>query len=149
MSEFDPKMLRSPRETLGGYIILPRLIDKIRLHKQGKLPPEYVGNLCKPGLVDARFLEFIGISADEMRKAALSLKSDAEILAWVEQHAVRHSETEKKKWAEQFLVYRPPPEIVQLRKKLYPELDKKIDLAAISISDMIDMDEGRIPFPVK
>ncbi|MDC4227500.1 MAG: DUF5069 domain-containing protein [Candidatus Manganitrophus sp.] len=27
--------LRSPRERLGGYLLLPRLIDKVRLHAQG------------------------------------------------------------------------------------------------------------------
>ena len=34
-----PVLLRSPRESLGGYILLPRLIDKVRLLAQGQLPP--------------------------------------------------------------------------------------------------------------
>jgi hypothetical protein len=31
-------VLRSPRESLGGYIVLPRLIDKVRLLANGQLP---------------------------------------------------------------------------------------------------------------
>ncbi len=32
---FPPQtMLRSSREKLGGYVILPRLIDKVRLHEK-------------------------------------------------------------------------------------------------------------------
>ena len=39
--------LRSPREKLGGYVILPRLIDKVRLHEKKLLPEDYVPNLLK------------------------------------------------------------------------------------------------------
>ncbi|MBX3320511.1 MAG: DUF5069 domain-containing protein [Nitrospira sp.] len=37
--------LRSPRARLGGYVLLPRLIDKVRLQTRGQLPPEYEENL--------------------------------------------------------------------------------------------------------
>ena len=43
---FDPEtMLRSPRECLAGYAILPRLVDKVRLHARGILPEAYHPNL--------------------------------------------------------------------------------------------------------
>ena len=32
---------RSPRETMAGWVHLPRYIDKIRLHMTGKLHPDY------------------------------------------------------------------------------------------------------------
>src|SRR5262245_45913250 len=38
---------RSPRETLCGWIHLPRYIDKIRLHLAGKLHADYRENLGK------------------------------------------------------------------------------------------------------
>src|ERR1051326_9597077 len=38
---------RSPRETMAGWVYLPRFIDKIRLHLAGKLPPDYQENFTK------------------------------------------------------------------------------------------------------
>src|SRR3974377_1311737 len=46
---------RSPRETMCGWMHLPRFIDKIRLHLAGKLPPDYQPNFCKG--FDAFWLE--------------------------------------------------------------------------------------------
>ena len=36
---------RSPRETMAGWIYLPRYIDKIRLHLAGTLHPDYPPNI--------------------------------------------------------------------------------------------------------
>ena len=44
-----PVPLRSHRELLGGYILLPRLIDKVRLLVQGQLPQAYAANVLKAG----------------------------------------------------------------------------------------------------
>jgi hypothetical protein len=144
----QPRMvkLRSPREALGGYIILPRLIDKVRLHAQGKLPPEYVENLLKPGLtLDGRFLTFTGSDAEGLRKAILSAKTDEEVLAWVEHNARPRSFEEKQRWAEEIDTYRPDPIMANRRKEVYSVLASKIDVTAVSILDLIDMDEGQIP----
>lgn len=139
-------LLRSPRASLGGYLLLPRLIDKIRLHAKGTLPPEYVGNLFKPtGSLDARFLAFTGLDAEKLREAVLTAESDEAVLAWVERHAIPHNPSEKEAWADEIATYRPTPEMAEYRKKIYPELAGKVDLASISVLDMIDMDEGRIP----
>ena len=146
MTRFRRPALRSPRETLGGYIILPRLIDKVRLHAQGQLPPDYVRNLLKSGLtLDGRFLSFTGLDAEELRKNILSSQTDEEVLAWIEQNARPHSSEEKQKWAEAIDAYRPNPEWAEFRKQIYSDLASKIDVTAISGLDMIDMDEGRIP----
>ena len=142
--------LRSPRETLSGYVILPRLIDKVRLHAQGKLPSDYVENLLKPGLtLDGRFLTFTGLDGEALREAILSAKTDEEILAWVEKHARPRSEEEKRQWAEAIDAYRPDPAYAERRKQIYRELAEKIDVAAVSVLDLIDMDEGRVPCRVQ
>jgi len=148
MSRFRPPSLRSPRETLGGYMILPRLIDKVRLHALGKLPPEYLENLLKPGLtLDGRFLSFTGLEGEKLHRAILTTRTDEEVLAWVEQNAHPHSAEEIRKWAEAIDVYRPDPAMAQHRKTIYPEMASKIDVASVSVLDLIDMDEGRIPVP--
>lgn len=73
---------RSPRVRLGGYVILPRMLDKGRAAIAGK-PGEYHYN-CP---MDQRFLEFVGIDADELKAQLAAGNSDGEILAWIEKNA--------------------------------------------------------------
>jgi hypothetical protein len=144
MNQHSP--LRSPRETLGGYVFLPRLIDKVRLHAQGKLPREYIGNLLKPGLtLDGRLLTFTGIDAEELRRAILAAKTDEKVLAWVEKHARPHADGEKRRWIAEIEAYRPNAEWAKWRREVYKEIAAKIDPATLNLFDLIDMDEGHIP----
>ena len=138
--------IRSPRETLGGYVFLPRLIDKVRLHAQGKLPPEYIGNLLKAGLtLDGRLLTFTGLDAEELRRAILAAKTDEEVLIWVERHAKPHTEAEKQRWITEIEAYRPNAESARRRREVYKEVASVIDPATLNVFDLIDMDEDRIP----
>jgi len=138
--------IRSPREKLGGYVFLPRLIDKVRLHARGALPREYIGNLLGKGnVLDNRLVEFTGLEGEKLREAILASKTDKEVLAWVEKNAIRRTEEEKEFWIRQIEAYRPGPEALDARKKNYPELSAKTDIGALNAFDMIDMDEGRLP----
>jgi hypothetical protein len=122
------------------------LIDKVRLHAQGKLPPEYVENLLKPGLtLDGHFLTFTGLDAEKLRKFIMSVRTDEAVLAWVEQNARPHSAEEKRKWAEAINAFRPDPVYAERRRQIYRELAERVNVAAASILDLIDMDEGRPP----
>ncbi|HYC73182.1 MAG TPA: DUF5069 domain-containing protein [Opitutaceae bacterium] len=69
---------RSPRVRLGGFVHLPRLLDKARAHAAGRLG-EYVWN-CP---LDQRWATFTGIAPDALLAEAKSGRSDAEMLAWV------------------------------------------------------------------
>ena len=83
-----PVPLRSPRESLGGYILLPRLIDKVRLLAQGQLPQAYAANVLGTEFtLDGRFLAFTGLDAEALRRVILSNHTDDEVLAWVQEHA--------------------------------------------------------------
>ena len=143
------KALRSPREKLGDYALLPRLIDKVRLYARGELPSEYHKNLLGTGplTLDRRFLVFTGLDRDEFRQAILSAKSDKEVLAWVEQHARPHTPAERRQWASEIEAYRPDPDVAEYRRRIYPGLAARIDVAALSVFDIIDMDEGRMALP--
>ena len=139
-------LARSPRATLGGYVFLPRLIDKVRLHAQGKLPPEYIGNLLKHGLtLDGRLLTFTGLDAEDLRCAILAAKTDEEVLIWVERHAKPHTEDEKRQWIEEIEAYRPNAESARRRREVYKEVAVVVDPVTLDVFDLIDMDEGRIP----
>lgn len=79
---------RSARVRLGGYVILPRMLDKGRATLAGK-HGEYHYN-CP---MDQRFLEFAGINAEALKKQLASGKGDTEILAWIQKNA-KHKRTE-------------------------------------------------------
>ena len=77
LTKFPP---RSPRVRLGGYVILPRMLDKGRATIAGK-NGEY--HYACP--LDQRFLEFVGIDPDQLKKELN--RSDSEVLAWIERSA--------------------------------------------------------------
>jgi hypothetical protein len=80
---------RSPRVRLGGFALLPRMLDKGRAtiaRKNG----EY--NYACP--LDERFLNFTGISADALKKQMAAGKGDGEILEWVRKTA-KHKRTDE------------------------------------------------------
>jgi hypothetical protein len=70
---------RSARVKLGGYVILPRMLDKGRATIAGK-HGEY--HYACP--MDQRFLEFVGISAEALKKQLAAGKGDGDILAWIQ-----------------------------------------------------------------
>jgi hypothetical protein len=73
---------RSPRVRLGGYAILPRMLDKGRATVAGK-NGEY--HYACP--TDQQFLTFVGIDPDALKKQLETGKGDGELLAWIESHA--------------------------------------------------------------
>jgi Domain of unknown function (DUF5069) len=85
---------RSPRLKLGGYVILPRMLDKGRAHLAGK-----VGEYHYACPLDQRFLEFTGLTAEDILGLLRAGKTDGEVLAWVREHAKR-SEWEVELWSE-------------------------------------------------
>lgn len=76
---------RSPRVRLGGYVILPRMLDKGRAVIVGK-QGEY--NYDCP--MDQKFLGFAGISAQALKKQFAAGKGDGEILQWIGKNAKHH-----------------------------------------------------------
>lgn len=86
---------RSPRVRLGGFVILPRILDKGRALLAGK-NGEY--NYACP--MDQRFLEFAGIEAEGLKQQLAAGKGDGEILEWVRQNSRRKpTEAEIHAWS--------------------------------------------------
>ena len=82
LTKFPP---RSPRVRLGGYVILPRMLDKGRATVAGK-HGEY--HYACP--LDMGFLDFVGIDPKALKKHLA--KSDTEVLKWIKAH-VKHKRT--------------------------------------------------------
>jgi hypothetical protein len=72
---------RSPRSRLGGYVMLPRSLDKARAKVAGK-----IGEYLFPNPMDKWLLEFAGVDADAFLAAVKSGKSDTEMLAWIKEN---------------------------------------------------------------
>jgi len=142
--------LRSPYEKLGRYILLPRIIDKVRLHAQGLLPAAYRGNFLKGGFtLDGQFLSWTGLDGNQLREAILILESDDAVLAWVESESVKKAEKDHEQWAKTLQTYRLSQMLARRFRKYYPDIPSHVDLTAVSLFDLIDMDEGRLAFPSK
>jgi hypothetical protein len=128
---------RSARVRLGGYALLPRMLDKGRATINGK-NGEYHFN-CP---MDQRFLNFVGVSADGVKKQLAAGKGDGEILEWIQKNAKhKHSDAAIKAWSE-YVDQRAPMDIEsreyfnEIQKKCAP---KREDI--ISWSDLLDTDD--------
>ena len=73
---------RSPRTRLGGYVILPRMLDKCRAEIAGTTG-EYHFN-CP---LDQHILNFIGIDAESLKTEVSKGLGDGEILEWINANA--------------------------------------------------------------
>ena len=90
LTKFPP---RSPRVRLGGYVILPRCLDKGRATLAGE-NGEY--HYACP--LDQDFLEYAGIDPEELKKQLG--KSDSEVLEWINANAkYKHTASEIAAWS--------------------------------------------------
>jgi hypothetical protein len=134
---------RSPRETMCGWMHLPRFIDKIRLHAAGKLHPDYQGNFCKG--FDGLWLETAGVDAAQFMEVVKGTITDGQVCDWVRQN-VKKAEPVKVAHQERMLNYpkKDDPEM-QARLKMRKEqagLTHRGDVQ--TFVDFIDADEKRI-----
>jgi hypothetical protein len=72
---------RSPRVKLGGFVHLPRLLDKARAAAAGTLH-----DFVFPCPLDGRFFAFAGFTAEALLAEVKQGRSDTEMLAWVITH---------------------------------------------------------------
>ena len=75
---------RSPRQRLGGFVWLPRLLDKGRATLAGTNGEYEYG--C---LLDQRFFDFVALEPEALKAQLAAGKSDAEVLQWILAHAGR------------------------------------------------------------
>lgn len=91
LTKFPP---RSPRVRLGGYVILPRMLDKGRATLAGKN-----GDYHYACPLDQHFLKFTGIDPEALKKELG--KSDGEVLEWITANAKnKHCETSICAWSQ-------------------------------------------------
>jgi len=82
--------LRHSAEQVGGVVFFGRMVDKIRLHAQGKLPADYNRGTG----FDGRVCRFLHVEYSALVVRVLAGGSDDEILAWCFAHGRKPSEEE-------------------------------------------------------
>ena len=132
---------RSPYERLGGYVHLPRLIDKARLHRKGLLK----GYNYKTVGFDKHLLAFLKLNPDAFEEAAHGLEEDDAVLDWIRANGEQHSDEEIEEW-NQAMISRQPDSAVKKARFLHflreAGGDGREDIR--TYFDLIEFDEGRV-----
>ncbi len=128
---------RSPRVRLGGYVILPRMLDKGRATIAGK-HGEY--KFACP--LDQRFLDLVDLKADALKKQLAAGKGDGEILEWIQKNA-KHKPTDAEiaAWSE-FAERRVPSDAES--RQYFNELHQKAAPKREDVAtwfDLLDLDD--------
>ncbi len=133
---------RSPRETMSGWVYLPRFVDKIRLHLAGKLHSDYQENFTKG--FDGAWLKAAGVDAAQFVDVVKNTVTDGQVADWTSKN-VKKSEADKAAFRD-FLLQRGTEEgEIKDRLKMRKEqagLAHRDDIK--TFVDYIDADEKRI-----
>lgn len=132
---------RSPYEKLGGYVHLPRLIDKARLHRKGLLD----GYNYKTVGFDKHLLAFLKVDGDAFEEIANQFDDDEAILGWVRKNGARNSTEAIEQWNHAMISRHPDTAAKKARflhflKEAGGEGRKDIR----TYFDLIEFDEGRL-----
>ncbi len=133
---------RSPRETMAGWVHLPRFIDKIRLHLAGKLPADYQENFTKG--FDGAWLQAAGVTALQLIEVVKASICDGQVCGWVTGN-VKKTDAEKNAFNQHVLNRGRDTDEMKARLKWRKEqvgLAERDDIQ--TFVDFIDADEKRI-----
>ena len=132
---------RSPYEKLGGYVHLPRLIDKARLHRKGLLN----GYNYKTVGFDKHLLAFLKLNGDDFEEIANRFDDDGEILQWVEKNGIKHSTEEIEHWNQEMISRHPDTAAKRARFNHFLQEAGGAGRKDIkTYFDLIEFDEGRL-----
>jgi carbohydrate kinase (thermoresistant glucokinase family) len=136
--------LRSPYSKIGRIVYFGRMLDKIRLHAAGKLPPaDYAANLGQG--FDGRCCNFLRIEYQDLKARTLAGDlDDAALMQWAEQRGGARSDEECEIW-NGFMMKRGWRDSVAglvAKRSAESRLEKR---PIMTMFDYIDFDEGRDP----
>lgn len=132
---------RSPRETLAGYVIAARMLDKCRAVIAG-CAGEYHYN-CP---LDRNFFDFTGIDADEFKAFVATGASDEEVVLWIEQHSKITQRSDIVIWNNKLRDLRQseaPVDIQVFLEDYVPQFTPK-HRPVYTLFDVFDLEEKRI-----
>lgn len=128
---------RSPRQELGGFVHLARMIDKAKASRAGKL-----GEYIYPCPLDRSLLDFLGLTPERFAETVAE-KRDEEIVEWIRKEARPQTADEISAWNKNFLNRSPDNEE---KWTYFRRLRESIDPSRTDITtwpDLLDLDEKR------
>ena len=131
---------RSPHETLAGYVIAARMLDKCRA-----LVNSTNGEYHFDCPLDGFFLNFAGISSLAFKQLVESGANDEEVATWITEQS-HHSEDTIKLWNLKMRQIRITELPIQLQLFLEGYIRKSIpdNRRVYTWFDVYDIEEGRI-----
>ena len=137
--------LRSPSEKVGGLFYFGRMLDKIRVHAKGELPPDYHANLGKG--FDEKCVIFLRVNYDQLVERVKKGGTDEEILQWCFSVGRKPSESDIYVWNEFMRKRGWNDEVSEMveRRKAETGMADRSDIQ--TSFQFIDADEGRLPRP--
>jgi hypothetical protein len=132
---------RSPRETLAGYVIALRMLDKCRAVLAGTAGEYHYD--CR---LDRQFLNFTGIDAEEFKAFVATGVADAQVAAWIESHSKVKERTSIVVWNNQLRATRLcdlPVEAQVFLEDYIPKFIPKNRPVQVWF-DVYDLEEGRL-----
>lgn len=132
---------RSPRETVGGYVVAGRTLDKCRASIADTL-----GEYHYDCPLDNLFFEFTGISADDFKSQVATGASDGEMATWIEENSKQSEKIDVIKWNNDLRYKRiseMPDELQEFLEGYIAEFIPKEKIVYYWF-DVYDIEEGRI-----
>ena len=138
MSDFP---VRSPAAKVGGIVYFGRMLDKIRAHREGKLPPEYQANLGKG--FDENCVAFLRVDYGNLVERLKEGGTDEEILQWCFARGYRPREDEIHVWNEFMRKRGWHDEVAEFLTRRKKEAGMAGRSEIKTMFEFIDVDEGR------
>ena len=132
---------RSPRATLGGYVLAARAVDKCRAVLAGQ-EGEYHSN-CP---LDQRWLKFAEIDYEAFKSFVATGASDEEVAAWIEKHARKRPRAEIIAWNNKerdMRLSELPPQIQEYMEDYIPKFVPR-NRVVYHWFDVYDLEEERL-----
>ncbi len=127
---------RGPRETILGFYLLPRTVDKLRAELPG-------GNLGPYLNHDAGFSAYLvrrlGLNMDELRQGVADAQDETALVEWLAARIDAASAPEHNAKLETIVVERMKPEDQALLRQRHPVLETQPGLS--KILDILDADD--------
>ena len=134
--------LRSPSVKVGGLVYFARMLDKIRQHAKGELPPEYQANLGRG--FDATCATFLRVDYNRLaERVKQGGGTDEEVLQWCFSMGRQPSEDEIYVWNEFMRKRGWSDEVSETLKRRKKEAGMAGRSEIETMFAFIDADEGR------
>lgn len=132
---------RSPRETLGGYVVAARALDKCRAVLAGT-----AGEYHFDCPLDRQFFDFTEIGSNAFKEFVAGGTTDAEVAAWIWQHSSIKEQAEIVAWNNKLRYMRPcdMPSDIQFFLEGYIAQFVRKNRPVYVWFDVYDIDEQRI-----